>query len=70
MQKKRVSFRPDSADALLEWSSDCTIPVGIHRRSSSQKFRVKHATRIPKDGELDFFADGTILNFFTLGEPG
>ena len=31
------------------------MPVGVHRQSFSQKFRVKHASRIPKDGEHDLF---------------
>jgi hypothetical protein len=30
---------------------------------------VKHAPCIPKAGEHAFFAEGIILNFFSLGQP-
>ena len=56
-------FRPDSADAFLEWTQGCTIPVGIHLWSFSQKFRVKHALLSQKLVSLIFFfADGIVLN--------
>ena len=31
------------------------MPIGVHRRSFSQKLRVTHASRVPKDGEHDFY---------------